>query len=96
MLFWLQMYYNCECVTAAVEAVAVTGRCDGHCNLLSMFLVIFALIIFVTFTTSMPALAATLRYILLISQKFGRYVVGNVYLVTAWFLWLLTIRYVNS
>jgi len=56
------MHYNCDCVTQAIESVAVTGRCDGQCQLLTMFLVIFALIIFVTFTTSMPALAATLRY----------------------------------
>jgi len=57
------MHYNCECVTEAVESVAVAGRCDGQCQLLTMFLFIFALIIFVTFTTSMPALAATLRYV---------------------------------
>jgi len=61
VLFWPQAYYDCECVNAAAEPVAVTGRCEGDCQLLSMFLVIFALIIFVTFTTSMPALAATLR-----------------------------------
>ena len=63
-LLWLQVHYSCECVTTAAESVAVTGRCEGECRLLSMFLVIFALIIFVTFTTSMPALAATLRYVL--------------------------------
>ena len=61
LLFWSQEHYSCECVTALVESVAVSGKCEGDCQLLSMFLVIFALIIFVTFTTSMPALAATLR-----------------------------------
>lgn len=48
----------------AAEPVAVAGRCEGECRLLTVFLVIFALIIFVTFTTSMPALAATLRCVL--------------------------------
>jgi len=62
MPFLLKMHYDCECVTAT-ESVVVSGRCEGDCQLLSMFLVIFALIIFVTFTTSMPALAATLRYL---------------------------------
>ena len=63
MLFWLQGYYYCECVTSAAEPAAVAGRCEGECRLLTVFLVIFALIIFVTFTTSMPALAVTLRYV---------------------------------
>lgn len=66
----LQKYNNCSCVVSETGGGAMEGKCMSECQLLTMFLVIFAFIIFVTFTTSMPALAATLRLVAFISRTY--------------------------
>lgn len=40
---------------------ALEGKCNSNCQLLAVFLPAFALVILTTFSTSMPALSATMR-----------------------------------
>ncbi|XP_021347931.1 solute carrier organic anion transporter family member 4A1-like [Mizuhopecten yessoensis] len=58
-----QVYHNCSCVhpTSHDSQQAVDGKCDSTCKLLPIFMPIFGLLMLLTFTCSMPALAATLR-----------------------------------
>lgn len=64
-----KVYQNCSCIATMLaegdvitDAWAVEGKCESSCQqLLAIFLPLFAMIIFVTFVTSMPALSATLR-----------------------------------
>ncbi|KAK3087002.1 hypothetical protein FSP39_000238 [Pinctada imbricata] len=60
-----EVYNNCSCVThdtnVKQEYMATEGKCKGACNLLPLFMPIFALVMLCTFTASMPALSATLR-----------------------------------
>lgn len=58
-----RVYHNCSCVNPTSEdsQTAVDGKCDTACSLLPIFMPIFGLLMLLTFTSSMPALAATLR-----------------------------------
>ncbi len=76
IMLWcmLQHFLNCSCVDTTVHprillhsplrpGMAHEGKCGSDCQLLALFLPVFALCIFSTFCASMPALSATLRYV---------------------------------
>ncbi|ESO83153.1 hypothetical protein LOTGIDRAFT_222876 [Lottia gigantea] len=59
-------YTNCSCIMNATTTVdkpymAVSGKCESDCPWLPLFAPIFAVVMFLTFLTTMPALSATLR-----------------------------------
>ena len=66
MIYYLQQYQNCSCVTSDPGAplpayMAMTGKCESSCDMLPLFMAVFFFIMFFTFVISMPALSATLR-----------------------------------
>ncbi|XP_033727222.1 solute carrier organic anion transporter family member 4A1-like [Pecten maximus] len=58
-----RVYHNCSCInpTSQDSQQAGDGKCETACWLLPVFMPIFGLLMLLTFTSSMPALAATLR-----------------------------------
>ena len=62
IFFLFQKYGNCSCISSTTtEDHAYLGKCGASCVFLPLFLPVFAIVMFLTFVSSMPALTATLR-----------------------------------
>lgn len=64
-LFGSQYYNNCSCIkydNNGESWMAQQGKCESDCSWLPVFMPLFTVVMFGIFITSMPALAASLRW----------------------------------
>ncbi|XP_059174792.1 solute carrier organic anion transporter family member 4A1-like [Physella acuta] len=75
-----KLYYNCSCVNynvtdadrnAGTTHMGHFGKCEYKCKWLTVFMVLFAVMIVFVFITSMPSLTATLRCVPDHQRSFG-------------------------
>ncbi|XP_071114005.1 solute carrier organic anion transporter family member 4A1-like [Haliotis cracherodii] len=67
-----ERYSNCSCINSNTsDYMAEFGKCETSCIWLPLFMPFFAMMMLLTFVTSMPALSATLRCVPEKQRSFG-------------------------